>query len=95
MSGRTITLSADLVERLETLAEQQGLGLAELFDDMLSKYDLPTGSSNWATTLAEHMENADIDWQEDPELSATSRSDFEDASYQRWKASQQENLDNE
>lgn len=66
MSDRTITLRADLVKRLETLAERQGRSLNEVVGDMLTTF-APPPSGNWALAVAEHMESADIDWVDNPD----------------------------
>lgn len=71
MAERTITLRSDLVERLERLA--QGRTLDDVMEDLLP----PASSGNWALALAEDMEAADIDWQDDPDASLNSREQFE------------------
>lgn len=38
MTDRTITLRSDLVERLETLAGQQGRSIDEVFGELLENY---------------------------------------------------------
>jgi len=87
MTDRTITLRADLVERLETLAERQGRSLDEVFGDMLTTF-APISSGNWALALAEHMETADIDWIDDPDASLNSRTNFEGHLRESWTRAQ-------
>jgi hypothetical protein len=72
MTDRTITLDADLVERLEILAQRQGRSLDDLVSEMLGYY-APVSSSNWAFAVAEGMEAADIDWIDDPDASSNTR----------------------
>jgi hypothetical protein len=77
MSNRTISLRSDLVDRLETLAEQQGRSLDEVFSELLGSYaSTPTSGGNWALALAEAMEAADIEWIDDPDASINSRANF-------------------
>ena len=66
MSNPIITLRADLVKRLETLAERQGRLLNEVVGDMLTTF-VPPPSGNWALAVAEHMEAADIHWIDNPD----------------------------
>jgi predicted DNA-binding protein len=86
MAARTITLPADLVERLETLAHTQGRTLDDVLKDLLEQYVPP--ASSWALDLAEAMEKADIDWQDEPSLSARSRENFEQHAYEKWQRTQ-------
>ncbi len=86
MSTRTITLPDELVERLETLAQTQGRPLNEVLSDLLEHYS--PSRPNWALSLAEAMEEADIDWQEEPSLSTHSREHFEQHQYERWQRTQ-------
>lgn len=72
MTDRTITLRADLVERLEALAHRQGRSLDDVFGELLNTY-APVQSGNWALVVAEGMEAADIHWIDDPDASANSR----------------------
>lgn len=76
MTDRIIALRSDLVERLESLAQQQGRSLDEMFGELLNTY-APVQSGNWALAVAEGMEAADIDWIDDPDASAHSREHFE------------------
>ncbi len=76
MTDRTITLRSDLVERLETLAVQQGRMIDDVFGELLNSY-APVGGGNWALAVAEGMEAADIAWIDDPDASVNSRHDFE------------------
>ncbi len=84
MAARTITLPSDLVERLETLAREQGRPLDDVLRDLLEHY----ADNNWALTIAKAMEEADIDWKDDPDLSTRSRENFEQHSYEKWKRTQ-------
>jgi predicted transcriptional regulator len=68
MTNRTITLRADLAERLEDLARRQGRSIDEVFADLLNIY-APQAGGNWALAVAEGMEAADIDWIDDPNAS--------------------------
>jgi hypothetical protein len=68
MTNRTITLRADLVERLEELARRQGKSIDAVFGDLLNTY-APQGGGNWALAVAEGMETADIDWIDDSNAS--------------------------
>jgi predicted DNA-binding protein len=86
MPAKTITLPAELVERLETLARTQGRTLDEVLSDLLERYT-PI-DPNWALTLAEAMEEADITWQDEASLSAHSREHFEQHSYEQWQRTQ-------
>jgi hypothetical protein len=86
MTAKTITLRSDLVEQLESLARTQGRTLDEVFKDLLEQYS-PTHPS-WALTLAEAMEEADINWQEETALSAHSREHFEQNSFEKWRRAQ-------
>lgn len=86
MTAKTITLRSDLVERLETLARTQGRTLDEVFKDLLEQYS-PT-NPNWALTLAEAMEEEDIDWQDEASVSAHSRAHFEQNAFEKWQRAQ-------
>jgi predicted transcriptional regulator len=86
MPARTITLPAEIVDRLETLARTQGRALDEVLSDLLEQY-VPTGPT-WALALAQAMEAADIAWQDEASLSARSRERFEQHSYEKWQRTQ-------
>lgn len=89
MSEKTITLRADLVERLETIAAAQGRSVDEVLDALI-KPQMPSGAqTNWALALAETMAAERIDWQDEPELSARSRDAYQDGLYRCWQRSQQ------
>jgi len=89
MAAKTITLRADLVERLENIAAAQGRSVDDVVDALLEP-QMPSGTpTNWALTLAETMAAERIDWQDEPELSARSREAFQDDLYRRWQRSQQ------
>lgn len=87
MTDRTITLRSDLVERLETLAEQQGRSLDDVFDALLNSY-VPASGGTWASAVAEGMEAADIDWIDDPDASGRSRASFEQHLSEQWQRTQ-------
>lgn len=72
MTDRTITLQAELVERLESLADVQGRTMDEVLGDLLQQY-APRAQGNWVLAVARGMEAADIDWIDDPDASANSR----------------------
>ncbi len=84
MHQRTITLPADLVERFELLAHQRGRSLDELFAELLSNFQ-PISGGNWALTVAEGMEAADIDWIDDPDASSNSSEHFKRHLEEKWK----------
>jgi predicted DNA-binding protein len=86
MPARTITLPSEIVEQLETLARTQGRPLDDVLRDLLEQYSL--SGSNWALSLAEAMEEADIDWQDDASLSEHSREHFEQHHYKKWQRTQ-------
>lgn len=88
MSDSTITLSTEIVVRLEMLAEQEGRNLNELFTDLLQQYQPAPSNKQWAAKLVTHMENAAIDWLDEADLSAHSATNYADASYQTWLKTQ-------
>ena len=97
MTDRTITLRSDLVERLETLAEQQGRSLDEVGNELLSELlntYAPTSSGNWALAVAEGMEAAEIDWIDDPDASLNSRAYFQQHLREQWERTQNGGRDN-
>lgn len=88
MTDRTISLRADLVERLETLASDEGRSLDDVLGDSLQLYAATSGS-NWASALAQAMEEADdIEWKNEPDLSLRSREHFEEYAHQKWLRTQ-------
>jgi hypothetical protein len=88
MAEKTITLRADLIERLETLAKAKGRSVDEVLDTLLES-QMPSGTqANWAVRLAETMAAEEIDWQDEQELSTRSRDAFQDDLYRRWQRSQ-------
>jgi predicted transcriptional regulator len=70
MTDRTITLRADLVWRLEALAQQRGRSLDDVLGELLNSY-VTAKSGNWALAVAEGMEAADIDWINNPDTSVS------------------------
>jgi predicted transcriptional regulator len=92
MTDRTITLRSDLVERLETLAGQQGRTLDDVFGELLNSY-APVGRSNWALAVAEGMEAADVAWIDDPDASVNSRDYFERNLREQWEKTQSDGRD--
>ncbi len=88
MTAKTITLRADLVDRLESLARTEGRTLDDVFGDLLEQYTRP----NWALAIAEGMEALESEWlEDDPSASEHSRQHFEQHNYEKWKRTQ--NLD--
>ena len=87
MTDRTIRLRSDLVERFETLAEQEGRSLDEVFSELLNTY-APTGDRNWALAVAEGMEAVGIDWVDDPNASLNSREHFQQHLREKWERTQ-------
>ncbi|MBK8024592.1 MAG: hypothetical protein IPK19_25000 [Chloroflexi bacterium] len=76
MTDRTITLRSDLVERLETLAEQQGRSLDDVFDSLLNSY-VPASGGNWAISWTAASRRWRSGWASPgfaPSTAATSRS---------------------
>ncbi|MBC8099968.1 MAG: hypothetical protein H7Y11_11045, partial [Armatimonadetes bacterium] len=54
MTDRTITLRADLIERLETLAIQQNRSPDDILGELLNGYTpRPIPGGNWALAVAE------------------------------------------
>ena len=88
MNARTITLRSDLVDHLERLARTQGRTMDDVFRDLLAQYTPSPKVDNWALALAESMEAAEIDWQDEPSLSERSRERFEQRAYQKWRRAQ-------
>lgn len=72
MAEREIRLQGDLVERLEALAQAQGLSVNDLLETIFPP-QRSQAPGNWAYELAIAMEEADIDWQIEPNLSENSR----------------------
>lgn len=87
MDNRTITLSADLVDRLEALAENRGRSIDEMVGELLGQY-APSTQTNWALAVAEGMEAADIDWIDDPDASVNSREYYKRHLYEKWQRTQ-------
>jgi predicted transcriptional regulator len=83
MTDKTITLQADIVEQLESLAQSQGRTVDDVIGEMLAHY-VPYRSENWALTLAEGMEEADIDWLDEPDASARSGEHYARHMTERW-----------
>ena len=83
MSARTITLSSEIADQLEALAEQQGQSIDDLLGTILNERPTPP-NNNWAKALVKDMAEADIDWIDDPLASTNSKSNFSDAKYQEW-----------
>jgi predicted transcriptional regulator len=88
MAERTVTLRSDLVDRLETIAEQQARSVDEVLGDLLGLY-VPPENGNWALAVAEAMEAADIDWIDDPDASVNSREEYKRYLQEKWQRSQQ------
>ena len=89
MAEKTITLRADLVERLETLAQAQGRSLEDVLVSLLETQPAPGQQENWALALAEGMAAANIPWIDQQDASTTSRQHYQDDLYRRWQETQQ------
>lgn len=98
MADKTITLRADLVDRLETLASEQGRTVDALLEEMLpGKPPAPEKPKNWALAVVRAAEEANIEWEDLPGIDAASESGnlyYEDR-YQRWLELQQREDSNE
>ncbi|MBX3080788.1 MAG: hypothetical protein KF716_04080 [Anaerolineae bacterium] len=94
MTDKTITLRSDLVERLEAIAKQQQRSLDEAFGELLSSY-APVQRNNWALIVAEGMEQANIDWLDDPDAATTSREHFQRHLREKWERTQKPNVSDE
>jgi predicted transcriptional regulator len=87
MTERNISLRAEIVERLEILAERQQRSVDDFLIDLLNTYS-PQSTGNWATTVAEGMEAAEISWLDDPDASINSRQHFQNYLHQKWEQTQ-------
>lgn len=94
MSEKAITLRADLVDRLHALAQLQGRSVDDVLDHLLPEQP-PQDDANWALALAEEMETADIDWTEQPDLSANSARNYAAHVQAEWERRQSEVADDE
>ncbi|GAB4519257.1 MAG: hypothetical protein OHK0046_27830 [Anaerolineae bacterium] len=89
MAERTITLRAELVEQLETLAATQGRTLDDLLSDLVAApQPISQPNNRWTVQVAEAMAAADIEWLDVPTLSEDSRKLYEEAQYQAWLRTQ-------
>jgi hypothetical protein len=88
MEEKTIKLRAELVEQLEKLASVQGRSVDEVLADLIESRSAPRAGSGWALRVAERMENLDIEWHDEPELSSRSRETYQNDLYERWQRSQ-------
>lgn len=91
MSDRIITLDAEIVERLEALA--QGRNLNDVLGDLIAQADQPQ-EKNWALSLAEDMAAADIEWIDDPDASTRSREHFAQHVREKWERTQKMDSNN-
>jgi hypothetical protein len=82
MTDRTILLRADVVERLEALA--QGRNLNDVLDDLLQRA-VQQPSNNWALAVSEGMEAADIEWLDEEDASEQSRARYREHVLKRWQ----------
>jgi predicted transcriptional regulator len=89
MTKQAIILKSELIERLETLAEGQGLSLDDMIGKLLSSY-VPERPGNWALAVAEGMEAAEIDWIDDPEASAVTGKTYKDHLHEKWRRTQED-----
>jgi len=92
MTDRTITLDAELVERLEKLARTQGRSVDAVLADLLGQYK-PLSGRNWVLAVAEGMEAAEIEWRDEPDASERSSEHYKRHLSERWMQSQ--NADSE
>ena len=83
MIEKSLTLRADLVERLESIALIEDRSVDDVVAALLEQQTPSEKSSNWALHLAETMAAANIVWQDVPELSASSRDVYQDAVYRQ------------
>ena len=86
----TMTVRADLRERLEALAAAQNQSVDEVLETLLPP---PATEENWALAFAEEMETADIDWIVDPEASVKSRERYKQHVYEKWLRTQNQTDD--
>jgi len=86
----TMTVRADLRERLEALAAAQNQSVDEVLENLLPP---PPSGDNWALAFAEEMESADIDWVIDPEASVKSRERYKQHVYEKWLRTQNQTDD--
>ena len=94
MTEKAITLRADLVERLQALAQSQGHSVDDVLDHLLPEQQ-PQNQANWALALAEEMESADIDWTDQPDLSTNSARNYAAHIQAEWQRRQNEVADDE
>lgn len=92
MTDKTITLRADLVERLEVLAQTRGRTIDDVVGELLQPYT-PRPGTNWALAVAEDMEAADIDWIDDPDASIHSRERLNQYLHEKWQRTQYSDAD--
>ena len=92
MADKIILLRSDLIDRLEALAQAQGRTVNEVFGDLLEQY-APSPRGNWALTVAEGMEAADIEWHDDPDASTRSRENFKQHLREKWQRTQTSDTD--
>ena len=92
MSERTLTLRADLVDKLEALAERRGLTVEDLlcieFDVDIPISIAVNPANQWVIAVAKGMAEEDIDWIDDPNAAANSRYHLESYLEDKLKTSQ-------
>jgi hypothetical protein len=84
----TMTVRADLRERLEALAAAQNQSIDEVLENLLPP---PPSGDNWALVLAKGMEEADIDWIDEPDAAERSREHFEQHLRDKWQRIENQN----
>ncbi len=92
MTDRMVALRADLVERLEALATEQGRSMNDVLDGLLEPSPR-SSKSNWASAVVKRMEAADIDWIDDPDASTNSRKYYRQHLKEKWERSQEADTD--
>lgn len=95
MTEKTITLRAELVERLEALAQQTGQSIDDILASILNAQTEQSKSSNWAMAVVRGMAEADIDWVDAPDLSEKGSRIYREDLHQRWAQSQQGDTDDD
>ncbi len=92
MEERTLTLRADLVDRLEAMASKQGRTIEDVLDDVLEDVEPAAEKpNNWALAVVRAATEANIEWEDLPNIANASESGnlyYEDR-YQRWLELQQ------
>lgn len=85
----TLTIRADLRDRIQALAAERGQSTDEVLDAALPRLT-STPRHNWALAFVEAMESEDIEWIDDPDASVKSRERYEQHVYEKWLRTQQD-----